>query len=200
MVKRIQRAEPTSEPVTLAEARDHLRLDTFGSPATHPEDDLISLYISAARQFCEDYLGHSIAYRTSVIYFDRLKDKFIDLGEWPVSSVDLFEYVDSAGSEQTLVSSAYVLDSASAPARVYSVGDWPSVKTSVPNVATLTVTAGYTDGESPNTFPFPKSIKNAILLMVGHLYENRQQVGQKMDSLPYGVEDLLNLHRTNRGI
>ena len=63
MVKRIQRAEPSTEPVTLAEARAHLRLDTFGSPPAHPEDDLISLYISAARQFCEDYLGHSIAYR-----------------------------------------------------------------------------------------------------------------------------------------
>lgn len=200
MVKRIQRAEPSTEPVTLAEARAHLRLDTFGSPPAHPEDDLISLYISAARQFCEDYLGHSIAYRTSVIYFDRLKDGFIDLDEWPVSSIDLFEYVDSTGANQTLSASSYILDSASAPARVYSVGDWPSVKTSVPNVATLTVTAGYTDGQSPNPHPISKSIKNAILLMVGHLYENRQQVGQKMDSLPYGVEDLLNLHRTNRGL
>ena len=200
MVKRIKRANPATEPVTLAEARDHLRLDTFGSPPSHPEDDLIELYISAARQYCEDYLGHSIAYRTSVIYFDKLPTKFVDLGEYPVSSVDLFEYIDTDGVTQTWNAPNYILDSASAPARVYATSDFPNVKTAVPNVATLTVKAGYTDGNSPDTYPIPKSIKNAILLMVGHLYENRQQVGQKLESLPYGVEYLLNMSRTNLGL
>lgn len=202
MTKIIQRSEPAIEPVTLSEARDHLRLDVFGSPPSHPEDNLIELYISAARQLAEDYTGHSIAYSQSVAYFDSapVPGDFLALEDWPIASVDAVQYVDSYGATQTWGSSNYTLDTASAPARLYAVSDWPDVKTSTPNILTVTYTAGYTDGNSPNNYPIPKAIKNAILLMVGHLYENRQQVGQKMESLPYGVEFLLNPHRINLGI
>jgi hypothetical protein len=45
------------EPVTLDEARQHLRLDVGGSPPSHPDDGLIVEWITAARQFVEQETG-----------------------------------------------------------------------------------------------------------------------------------------------
>ena len=45
-----------SEPVSLADAKKHLRLN----PGTD-EDDYVNMLISAARQFAENYIGRSIA-------------------------------------------------------------------------------------------------------------------------------------------
>ena len=45
---------PMDEPVSLAEAKRHLRVDT------HDEDTLIESFISAARSYCEDEMGAQI--------------------------------------------------------------------------------------------------------------------------------------------
>ena len=72
--------EPTVEPITLAEARLHLRLDTFGSPPSHPDDSLVEAIISAARGMAENYLNHSIANREVVLQLNDFgTDGYISL-------------------------------------------------------------------------------------------------------------------------
>lgn len=48
---------PATEPVTLDEARQHLRLDTSGNPPSHPDDALVLGWITAAREFVEQETG-----------------------------------------------------------------------------------------------------------------------------------------------
>ena len=55
---------PPFEPVTLAEVHKHLRLDLDGSPASHPDDDMLQRLIATARgkrgeviEFLESMVG-----------------------------------------------------------------------------------------------------------------------------------------------
>jgi len=58
------------------------------------------------------------------------------------------------------------------------------------------------DSLSPNPQPTPKSAKQAMLLMLGHLYENREALGKKDYNveLPLGVMALLQQHRIAIGL
>ena len=60
----IKTVQPTTEPVTLAEAQLHLRLDLFGSPPSHPDDTLVETLITAARENAEQYTGVTISQAT----------------------------------------------------------------------------------------------------------------------------------------
>ena len=57
--------DATSEPLTLAEARLQCRVDPIDDldsdgNGTHPDDDLIEMLITAAREYCEQFLGVSL--------------------------------------------------------------------------------------------------------------------------------------------
>ena len=45
----------TTEPVSLNEARTHLRIEPFGYPLCHPDDAYVQTLISVARGWCEQY-------------------------------------------------------------------------------------------------------------------------------------------------
>lgn len=201
MVKPVKKGQPLTEPITLEEARDYLRLDAFGSPPTHPDDDLVDVMISAARGAAENYINHSIAYREVILQLDEFNGKgYVDLQDWPVSLITSVEYFDKNGVVQTLDPAEYILDDAQKPARLYPVTDFPETQDRV-NAITITFMAGYTDGLSPNTYPAPRAIKLAILLILGHLYENRQDVTyQQHHRLPMGSEYLLQPYRISMGL
>lgn len=190
-----------SEPVSLATARLHLRLDLVGSPPAHPDDALVEALITAAREDAEKYLGIAVALQTYKVAFDAFPTGSLHLGLWPVSEVESITYVDANGATQTLSSGAYALDVYAKPALVHAVGEWPRTK-DVPNAVIVTVRAGFTDGVSPNEYPAPKAINQAILLLIGHLYEHRESVnvGQSVTTYPLGYLHLLTGHRINMGM
>lgn len=192
------------EPITLAEAQLHLKLDTVGSPPAHTDDALVESLIVAVREHAENYTGRAFArqaYSLTLDEFPMLDDQ-IDLGIWPVLSIDSVTYVDPEGVTDTLDSVNYVLMNYTKPARMALSfdGRWPSVRNQ-PGAVTITFTAGCTDS-SPNTHPLPQSAKAAMLLMLGHLYENREALGKKDDNveLPLGVMALLQQHRIAIGL
>jgi uncharacterized phage protein (predicted DNA packaging) len=49
--------------------------------------------------------------------------------------------------------------------------------------------------------PVPPALKQAVLLLVGHLYENREAslIGVNAQALPFGLWDLVNEHRNYWG-
>jgi len=60
-----------AEPITLAQARLHLKLDTSGSPPSHPDDTLVTALIAASRESAEKYTGLAIANQTYTLTLDR---------------------------------------------------------------------------------------------------------------------------------
>lgn len=162
---------PASEPVTVAEAKTHLRVD--GSY----DDTYIETLIKVARQMCETYACKSFLTQEREIKLDSFPcARQIELPYGPVQSVDDFTYIDSAGDTQVLVlNTDYRVDLHSDIARVEYVSSWPSVSWPTNglqfNSVTIAYTAGYTNDDHDI---FPAVIKQAILMQVASLYENRQ--------------------------
>lgn len=169
--------EPTSEPITTAEAKSHCRVD-------HTADDtLIDTYISAARRWCEDWQNRTAYTTTWTLKLDCFPDRDtgvgaqraarIDLPRGPVASVTSIVYVDSDGNNQTIDASDYVLDNSGTMGNsVYpAYGEvWPTPRNQ-PNCVTVVYVAG-----AATTGAIPATFKQAVKLLVGHWYENRESV------------------------
>ena len=190
------------EPVSLAEAQLHLRLDVAGSPPSHPDDAIVEALIVAAREYAEYYTSQAFARQSYALSLKEFpQDQEIDLGIWPVLSVDSVTYLDEDGQAQALNPDLYFIDNQSKPARIVGKfqARWPTALDQA-NSIQIVFKAGCTDG-SPNDYPVPKSVKQAILLTLGHLYENRETVtGAQKYQLPMGAESLLQIHRIAMGM
>jgi len=191
-----------TEPITLAMARLHLRLDTEGSPPSHPDDTLVEALIVAAREAAEGYTGLAIAYQSYTLALDEFPDAAIVLGKWPINSIASITYKDADNATQTLSSTNYFLDNYARPGEValQPTKSWP-VTAAVANAVIVTFTAGFTDTLSPNPYPLPKSLKQALLLTIGHLYDHREAASavQKYE-VPLGVVSLMTPHRISMGL
>jgi uncharacterized phiE125 gp8 family phage protein len=193
----------SSEPITLSEARKHLRIEPYGSPEEHPDDGYVTTLISIAREWCEKYLERALGTQVIQISVDNFNST-IKLPNEPIQSVDTITYVDTNGDTQTLSTSVYELDEYDYVIRLKYGQVYPAVRPQN-DAVTITYTAGYTNGVSPDTYPFPFSIKAAMLLIIGNLYENRQQdvLGNtriSLNSLPMGVYALLQPYRLGLGM
>ena len=194
----IKTTQPTAEPVSLAEARLHLRLDTSGSPASHPDDTLVQTLITAARENAEQYTGVTIA-SCSYEAQGAAVDSKLSLQTYPVTSVYSVTYQDSDGVTQTVAAADYYVDNFARPSKLVFKQNTPSQD------ITVQFTAGYTDLSSPNPYPCPAGVKAAILLMVGNLYENRESIADNATQLkpyerPQSYLYLLTPHRINMGV
>ncbi len=186
---------PTVEAITLEEAHLHLRLDVYDSPPAHPDDPLILGLISAAREWAEKFTGRSIGERLLELGLDRFPHLHhgrdwlhvprpgmplarhpmaIELPGGPVNALDHLIYTDAAGVDQTMV--GLQLDTYQEPARVLPPIStcWPSTQVRMGAVR-VRYWAGYGSADdSPSKTPLPTPIKQAMLLVIGHLYENRE--------------------------
>lgn len=168
----------THEPVTLTEVKDHLRVDTTD------DDALISALIVAARQWAEEYTGRQFMAATWDWMLDALGGTLYAPMP-PLQSVTSIKYLDTTGVEQTLASSTYRVDAVSEPGRIaLDYGQvWPSTYPVV-NAVTVRFVAGYTT--------VPEPIRQAVLILVGELYEQRQDsASYQVNAVPFGVRALL---------
>lgn len=144
--------EPTEEPIALAEAKVHCRVDH------DDENDLITSLIVSARQWAENETRRRLVNTTLRLSMDCFPE-VIRLPGGKVSSVTSITYTDTNGDSQTLSSSVYTLDSDSEPARiVQAYGQfWPAIRY-VPNAVKATYVAGYGAAASN----VPDGIRSAI--------------------------------------
>jgi len=211
---------PTTEAITLEEAHLHLRLDVYDSPPVHPDDPLILGQITAAREWAEKFTGRCISPCVLELALDdfphhrRRMHRFpgwlvhayhliddgpampIRLPGGPVVALESVTYVDLAGVQQTLADVQF--DTHEEPARVLpAVGaTWPVAQQKMAAVRVRYV-AGYSaPGDSPNPCPLPVPIKQAMLLVLGHLYENRENSADvALTEVPLGAVSLLRPYR-----
>jgi uncharacterized phiE125 gp8 family phage protein len=181
-------------PVTLAQARTHLRLVPYGTPESHPDDEYIDdLLIPSATSWVEEYLEAFLATQTIEIALNELKSK-VELPYGNVQSVTSVKVLED-GVETIVSTDVYSLNDYVKPANLYlNLGQsWPSYD-EVDNAVKIRYVVGYATAPSP--------IMSAILLIIGHLYENRQEnlSGVTINDLPMGVRVLLQPYRVNIGI
>jgi uncharacterized phiE125 gp8 family phage protein len=112
-------------------------------------------------------------------------------------SVTSITYVDGTGETQTLASTAYNVDTTSTPGRIApSWGNiWPETPNFVPGNVKITFVAGsFGDGVEVNNCP--QTVVMAILLLVSHWYEHREEVSElSLKNIPLGVNALLDTER-----
>jgi uncharacterized phiE125 gp8 family phage protein len=191
----------TTEPISLETARLHLRLDAIGSPPTNPDDDLVEVLISVARESVENFTELTMAVNDFQMKLDYFPTSEINLGTWPVNSITSVTYVDAGGATQTINSADYVLDTFSKPAQIVPAygKTWPMVRNQ-PNAVTVTFEAGYTGDTSPVSNEMPKALKQAMLLTIADLYENRGAITTKQNyEIPVAAQYLMIPYRINMG-
>lgn len=96
---------PTAEPLSLAEVKDQLGINS----ADDYRDSVILRRISQARQWAEDYLSRALMPQVRELRFVHFPCE-ITLRRPPVVEIAAVQYVDTAGTLQTLASNAYELD------------------------------------------------------------------------------------------
>lgn len=193
---------PTVEPVSLSEAKLHLRVDTTD------DDAYIADLIVAAREYVEMVTQLSLLPQTWVMYLDRwprtdrveqwpnagLPVGSIMIPRFPVSSITSIAWTGSDASQNTLAGSVYRTDFTSRPPRIALAPNqsWPSPSLTSTNGVQITLVSGYA-----NAAAVPRLFRQALYLMVGHWYTNREEV--MVDNraasieLPQGAKALLGL-------
>lgn len=141
--------EPASEPVTLADAKAHLREDSSA------QDSTVEALITAARQHAEVTCNRAIMPQTWTGTFPSFHA--VRLAGGKVQSIDSITYIDPDGSEQTLTSSDYRQVLAE-PARIAPADSWPDIADRIDAVE-IVISVGYADADS-----VPQAIKQAMLL------------------------------------
>jgi uncharacterized phiE125 gp8 family phage protein len=175
-----------SEPITLSEAKNFLRVD-------HSDDDtLISALITASRQMCEEYTRRILVTTTIDEYFDKFPmnrwenlSNLIYLSRGPVASITSVKYVDEIGSEVTITSDQYIIDTISEPARIQSTAGWFAAAGVVNQVIVRYVVG--TDVSS-----IPKPLIQGMMLVISDLYDQRND---RVKALPTASEYLWNPYR-----
>ena len=183
---------PAELPLSLAETKAHLRVDDTSS------DDLISRLIGAAVSHvdgAEGWLGRALISQTWELALDAFpttEKREIVVPLPPLQSITSITYVDTNGATQTLSTDVYDLvgDGGKQPARIVEAhGEtWPSTR-SQREAVTVRFVAGYGDTASD----VPEAIRHGLLLMIGHLYEHREDViaGVSVAEVPMASQWLL---------
>lgn len=175
-------APPETAPVTLAQVKQHLRID-------HNEDnDYLDELIEAARLHVEAVSGHALIARSLRQYVDDISlSRTARLEAWPVQDIETVTAYNATGEAVTLAPNQY---------RLLRTGDGVSfvlgddvALSDFQNGLEIDFSAGH--GESG--VDVPSNITRAILVLIAHWYEYRGTLapGQETAIIPAGLDKLL---------
>lgn len=202
--------QPAAEPITLAAAKQQLVIDdTFTA-----DDALISVYITAAREYVERVMQRHIFQRTMILtldYFPLLSDCVYGADQYAyvssyirslsiiipkagLVSVESIKYLDTTNNTfATLPANTYMVDAISEPGRITPAAGcvWPYQQNYLPGQVQINYTSGsYGDGVEVDNCPV--AIKLAMLLLVSHFYAHREATTEAtLTNIPLGVDALL---------
>jgi len=180
---------PTTTPVVLAEVKDQLRVE-------HPDDDvLISRLIKVAVAYtdAQGALGHAMIQQKWGQWVHSVPPQSVRLTVGPVSSVTAVKYYDEAGVLQTDTLSNYEITGTPFTTQIGPKDgfNWP-VTQDRSDAIRIEYVAGY--GTSPSDVP--ETLRHAMMLLIGHWYDNRENtMMDELSNIPYGFDMLLDMHR-----
>lgn len=182
-----------AELVTGADLREHCRLDEEG------EDDDLDGKLDAAVAAIETATGRVIRARRFKIdapCFPLCGDCML-IPKPPLISLESIKYYDEDGAQQTLrdltaspqVEGDVIVRITEDMTEVHLAPDasWPSTQRRI-NAVEVIFEAGYEE--------LPADLKQAILQLAAHMYENREVVidGQ-IAKFPFGVQSVIDLYK-----
>ncbi len=156
---------PTIEPVTVAELKTYMRLDTSA------EDDLIEGFITAVREAAEEWLGRSLLSQTITMSLDFWPNEVIRLPRPLLISVTEIRTLDESDSETTYSSSNYYVRTIPEPGEIALIqgASFPENTERDHGGYEIEFVAGYGTSASD----VPNSIRQGIKLWAALIYENR---------------------------
>lgn len=181
---------PAIEPVTLSEAKAHLRIDGSG------EDTLLGSLILTSRLHVETALGLALITQTWRLLLDAWPTgEVLELPLRPLQSVDEVRIIAASGDASVVPETDWRADLASTPPRLLRAGaGWPPPGVAAGGIA-IDLTAGYGDAAAD----VPAPIRQALLLLIAHWYENREpRVSGEAIAIPGEVSALLAPYRSVR--
>ena len=180
---------PAIAPVTLAEAKEQLRVE-------HSDDDgMIDRLIATATAYTDvkGSLGHAMITQKWGQWVGSNPAQSVSLILGPVQAVNAVKYYDENGDLQTDDINHYEVSGTSFAT---SVGpkdgfSWP-VTAQRADAIRIEYEIGYGDAVTD----VPQTIRHAIMLLIGHWYDNRENTGQdELSNIPFGYDMLIDLHR-----
>ncbi|WP_116652871.1 head-tail connector protein [Pelagibacterium sediminicola] len=158
-------AGPAQEPVSLVQAKAHLRVDDDA------EDGLIESLITAARVHIEGVTGRALLEQSwRLVRDDWPANGIVMLPVGPVQSLDEIRTYDEHGEPHIIDTEGALLDGHGIPPRVVLPGNRPSIRERLG--VEIDYTAGY--GKAPEDVP--ADLIQALLTLVAYWYENRDAV------------------------
>lgn len=156
-------APPLAEPVTLQDAKAHLKIEDTC------EDALIEGLIVAARARCEWYSGRALLTQSWCLYLDGWpRDGIVEIPLPPLQGVEEVRCTLEDGSTVTLSPDRYHVDIATAPGRLMLKRGVIAPTVRRMGGIAIAFTAGYGDSAA-----VPQAIKQAVLATVADLHAHR---------------------------
>jgi uncharacterized phiE125 gp8 family phage protein len=171
---------PAVEPVTLAEALAHTRVDDSA------DNSLVQALIVAARRAAEAYTRRAFISQSWAMYLDQAPaGNFLEIPKAPLIGISSIQTFTDADVATTFASSNYYVDLITKPGRVVlrTAASWPT-----PTRAASGFVVNFRAGYGATGSHVPADIRQAILMIVSHLYENR---GDAESDMPRVAQMLL---------
>lgn len=170
---------PSAEPISLTEAKAHLRVDGTD------DDALITSLIVTARQHVEAETERILITQTWDLYEDEFPD-VIEIPYPPLQSISVITYTDEDGVTQTLATSVYTVDMDSEPGQVYEAYNqtWPNTRNE-DKVVKVTFVAGYAT-------PFTADAATDVITVTGRTFADGGMIrlSNSGGALPAGLSTL----------
>jgi uncharacterized phiE125 gp8 family phage protein len=183
---------PTLEPITLAQAKEHLRVDGTD------EDALIGLCITAARQRIEEECRRAFLKQKWVAYItgDIGGCVNVELPRARLMDAETFllEYRNSAGVWTAWTD--YMKQAAREPALLW-ITEQPSDPDDIRSPQDAIWRATFWAGYSATATDVPGPLRHAILLLASHLFERREMIisGTIVFEIPKSLDWLIDSYR-----
>ncbi len=180
------KTSPSLEPVTVAEAKNLLRIDDGN------DDTLIASMITAIRQRAEEWTSRSFITQTWTLWLDEfpfrtgnriqsINGRVMVIPRPPMQSVSFIKTYDKDNAASIFEASNYFVDIASSPGRIAlnENSTWPTPLRKFSSVE-VEFMAGY--GSTASNIP--EGIKQGMLQWIKLLFANKSKLYESDESTP----------------